>query len=87
MRGDVAGTYVVAAVAGEGEEVDLPAVADAAVLPQIGELRRAHRSRRIFAPVEKPEPPPPRDVARPGREGGRGKGNRRTVDFAVKPSY
>jgi len=35
---------VVAAVAGEGEEVDLVAVADAAVLPQVGELRRAHTS-------------------------------------------
>ena len=33
---------MVAAVAGEGEEVDLVAVADAAVLPQVGELRRAH---------------------------------------------
>jgi hypothetical protein len=37
-------TYMVAAVAGEGEEVDLVAVADAAVLPQVGELRRAHTS-------------------------------------------
>jgi len=35
---------VVAAVAGEGEEVDLVAVAHAAVLPQVGELRRAHTS-------------------------------------------
>ena len=35
---------MVAAVAGEGEEVDLVAVADAAVLPQVGELRRAHTS-------------------------------------------
>jgi hypothetical protein len=33
-RGDVAEeTYMVAAVAGEGEEVDLSAVVDAAVLP------------------------------------------------------
>lgn len=33
---------VVAAVAGEGQEVDLVAVADAAVLAQVGELRRPH---------------------------------------------
>lgn len=33
---------MVAAVAGEGQEVDLVAVADAAVLAQVGELRRPH---------------------------------------------
>jgi hypothetical protein len=42
---------MVAAVAGEGEEVDLVAVADAAVLSQVGELRRAH-------PAEPPARPP-----------------------------
>lgn len=48
-------TYEVAAVAGEGEEVDLAAVADAAVLPQVGELRRAHagRNRARTSPREK----------------------------------
>lgn len=47
-------TYEVAAVAGEGEEVDLAAVADAAVLPQVGELRRAHPGRnRACLPREK----------------------------------
>jgi hypothetical protein len=37
-------TYVFAPVAGEGEEIDLVAVADAAVPPQVRELRRSHRS-------------------------------------------
>jgi len=41
---------MVAAVAGEGEEVDLVAVADAAVLPQVGELRRAHPAEPRRAP-------------------------------------
>jgi len=55
QRGRLRETYVVAAVAGEGEEVDLVAVADAAVLPQVGELRRAHTGRgapRARPPVE-----------------------------------
>jgi hypothetical protein len=76
--------YMVAAVAGEGEEVDLPAVVDAAVLPQIRELGRAHPAGKgIFTPVERlePPPPPPRDVTGLGehREGGPeedGEGNR-----------
>jgi len=51
-------TYMVAAVAGEGEEVDLVAVADAAVLPQVGELRRAHPAEPRRAP--RPAPGEPR---------------------------
>lgn len=54
-------TYMVAAVAGEGEEVDLVAVADAAVLPQVGELRRAHPAEpRAPAPGEPRSEDPPR---------------------------
>jgi hypothetical protein len=34
-------TYMVVTVAGEGEEVDLVAVADATVLPQVGEALQA----------------------------------------------
>lgn len=79
--GEVAETYVVAAVAGEGEEVDLPALADAAVLPQVGELRRAHPAGKgTSARVEGPEPAPPRDFAVPGGQrrgqGRTGEGNR-----------
>jgi hypothetical protein len=72
------GTYVVAAVAGEGEEVDLVAVADAAVLPQVRELRCAHippPEPRVL-PLRRPAsemllPAPP--VRRPGRQEGRRK--------------
>lgn len=58
-------TYMVAAVAGEGEEVDLVAVADAAVLPQVGELRRAHPAEPRRAP--RPASGEPRRTAPPRR--------------------
>jgi hypothetical protein len=58
-------TYMVAAVAGEGEEVDLVAVANAAVLPKVGELRRAHPAEPRRAP--RPASGEPRRTAPPRR--------------------
>lgn len=64
-------TYMVAAVAGEGEEVDLVAVADAAVLSQVGELRRAHPAE----PLRENLGPARASRCRHRRSGRKGEGN------------
>lgn len=57
---------MVAAVAGEGQEVDLVAVADAAVLAQVGELRRPHPGTPEGGGVTD-SPSPPRRLRSGGR--------------------
>lgn len=64
-------TYMVAAVAGEGEEVDLVAVSDAAVLSQVGELRRAHPAE----PLRENLGPARASRCRHRRSGRKGEGN------------
>lgn len=62
---------MVAAVAGEGEEVDLVAVSDAAVLSQVGELRRAHPAE----PLRENLGPARASRCRHRRSGRKGEGN------------
>lgn len=61
---------MVAAVAGEGQEVDLVAVADAAVLAQVGELRRPHPGTPEGGGVGLPIRPRRRDDSAPAGGGG-----------------